>query len=334
MGSAFSFLAARRFASVALALAVEVAILLALAQSKPAEVVGVPAAVVAAIAGTVAVVFGPVDGVLVALAGATAFGFAGGWETGQLAALGVWPGIVLAAGLFARSVERQRAALGQLVAAQELERHRLALELHDETAQTLVAALITLRRAEQTGDPARSASAVTTSRGLIEETIQAVRSLAVDLRPKVLDDFGLVPAIERLAAVLSERTGMHVDVAKRGWTERPPGEIELALYRIVQDALASAADRNAHRVHIVLERNAGKAAVVVETDGSGDGAESEAGSDWLRERVRLLDGRLAVTSRAAGGTTLRAEIPIVDGRRPRRWRAGGRGRPERSRSDQ
>ena len=247
MRSAFSFLAARRSASVALAIAVEIAILVALAHAKPAEVVGIPAAVAAAIAGTVAVVFGPIDGVLVALAGAAAFGFAGGWQAGQLAALVVWPAIVLAAGLFARSVERRRAAIGQIVAAQEAERHQLALELHDETAQTLVAALIALRQAEQTADPDLAASAVATSRGMIEETIQAVRNLAVGLRPKVLDDFGLVPAVERLAAGLSDRTGMQIDVSERGWSDRPPAEIELALYRIVQDALASAAGRKARR---------------------------------------------------------------------------------------
>lgn len=311
---------------MSLALVVEVGILLALAQASPSEVVGLPAAVAAAIAGTVAVVFGPLDGVFVALAGATVFGFAQGWGTGALAALVIWPLIVLAAGLFARSVEHQRLALGQIVSAQELERHRLALELHDETAQTLVAALITLRRAERTADASTAASAVAISRRLIEETIQALRELAVDLRPRVLDDYGLVPAVQRLAAALSQRADIQVDVIERGWIERPPAEIELALYRIVQDALAGAAGRHAHLVRIELARDGGKAAVVVREDGSDGAGGHGVGSDWLRERVRLLDGRLAVTSTAAGSTTLRAEIPILEQRPPRKGRFRSRER--------
>jgi signal transduction histidine kinase len=310
MRSAFTLLAARRLTGVGTALAVEAAILLALAQANSSAVVGIPAAVAAAIAGTVAVVFGPVDGVLVSLAGAAVFGLATSWKAGTLAALVVWPAIVFAVGLFARRVERGRTGLEQIVAAQELERQRLALELHDETAQTLVAALIALRHDEQQAGSAEQGSSAATSRALIEATIQAVRRLAVDLRPKVLDDFGLVPAVERLAETLSERTGISVDVDGRGWTARLPGEIELALYRTVQEALANSAGRDLHAVRIVLEQKTGKAAVAVETDGFGDGTDAGVGLEGLRERLRLLDGRLAVAPRGAGRTTLRAEVPI------------------------
>ncbi len=312
MRAAVAFFAARRLRSVGLALAVEVAILVPLGQmpSMPDEIA---AAIGAAIAGTVAVVCGPLDGVLVALAGATVFGFADDWGTGELAALVVWPGIVFAAGHFARSIERQRTALGKIVAAQELERQRLAVELHDETAQTLFAVLINLRQAAQSLEASRSASAAATSCELIAETIKAVRSLAVELRPKVLDDFGLMPAIERLAGTLSERTGMQIDVTDRGLgTHRLPTEVELALYRIVQDALANAAGRCAHNVEIVLERSSGRAAVVVETNGSSDSAEPGLGLDEHRERIRMLDGRLAVSSSEAGETTVRVEIPFPE----------------------
>ncbi len=325
MRAAIAFFAARRMRSVGLALAVEVAVLVPLGQvsSMPD---GIAAAVAAAIAGTVAVVCGPLDGVVVALAGATTFGFADDWGTGELAGLVVWPSIVFAAGQFARSIERQRTGLSQIVAAHELERQRLALELHDETAQTLFAALITLRQAAQSADGSRSASAAATSCELIEETIQAVRSLAVELRPKVLDDFGLVPAIERLAGTLSERTGLVVDVIDRGLgTDRLPTEIELALYRIIQDALANAAGCCAHDVAIVLERSADKAAVAVEAHGSADSAERVLGLDGLRARMRLLDGRLAVTSSGPGETTVRAEIPIS--KRVQPPRAGSRPGP-------
>jgi signal transduction histidine kinase len=311
MSSVFAWLAARRSASVVLALAVEITVLVPLGQA-PTMPDGVAAAAATAIAGTVAVVCGPAAGVLVALAGASVFGFADDWGSGELAALVVWPGIVLAAGLFARRIERQRTALQQLVTQQELERQRLALELHDETAQSLVAALITVRRAMQVRDADRSADAVGRSCELIEETIKAIRALAVELRPKVLDDYGLVPAVERLAGTVSERTGMQVAVTDRGLgAERPPSEIELALYRTVQDGLASVGGRCARDVRIVLERSGNIAAVVVEADGCTAGAEPWVGLDGLRERIRLLNGRVAFSHAAIGGAEIRAEIPLL-----------------------
>jgi len=150
----YAFLARRPWAGIGLALLVEAAILIALGRADPAAGVGIPAAVAAAIAGTVAVVFGPWNGGFVALVGAIVFVLVGDSGAGELAALGVWPAVVVAAGIFARRVSRERAAFRHIVAARELERQRLALELHDGTAQTLTAALLTLQRRRKRIRPA------------------------------------------------------------------------------------------------------------------------------------------------------------------------------------
>jgi signal transduction histidine kinase len=311
MGSAFSFLGQRRLAGVGVALAVEVAALVVLAAVPQSGVAGLPSTVAAAVAGTVVVVFGPLEGVLVALAGAAAFGFVDGFGPGEIAALAVWPAIVLAAGLVARGVARQRRAFEQIVAAHERERQQLALKLHDGTAQTLVAALLALKHADRALDSSGSAGPTAVSRGLIEEAIEAIRALAVDLRPKVLDDFGLAPALERLAAVESSRTGMRIEFAEPGPLERAACEVELALYRIAQELLAGAGGGETAGARIALEQDADTTALVVDIDGP-ETHPREATLESLGERLRLLSGQLTVTARPAGGRTIRAEV-----RRPR-----------------
>lgn len=314
MAAAFSFLAHRRWAGVGLAILVEAGILLPLAYADPLAVAGIPAAVAAAIAGTVAVVFGPVDGALVAFVGAAVFGTVGGWETGELVALGVWPAVVVAAGLFARRVELQRTALEQLVTAQETERQRIALELHDETAQVLAAALLTLKQAEGAATADEAGAANETTRELIQKTIKSVRELAVELRPKALDDFGLPPAVERLATNFTERTGIAVDFDARTGAERLPQETEITVYRTVQEVLAHfAALDSGGTVHIAIERAPDVLRVAIEYDRPARRAAVKAGRTFElagpRERVRLAGGRLVARSGTAG-TIVRVELPL------------------------
>jgi signal transduction histidine kinase len=209
-----------------------------------------------------------------------------------------------------------RDALRRVVAAQELERRRLARELHDETGQALTSILLGLRAIEEASDPERQKEAAAGLRELVVNTLQDVRSLAVELRPKALDDFGLVAALERLVATFSEQTGIAVDLEDRLGQERLPGEVETALYRIVQEALTNIVKHAAARsVSILLMRRGGSAQTVIEDDGLGFAPDRVAAGDGLgllgmRERVSLLDGRLEVESTPGGGTTLVAEIPL------------------------
>ncbi|MDE3190350.1 MAG: GAF domain-containing sensor histidine kinase [Acidobacteriota bacterium] len=202
-----------------------------------------------------------------------------------------------------------RDVLRRVVAAQELERQRLARELHDETGQALTSILLGLKPLED--GPA--SAAVAELHQLVVTALQDVRRLAVELRPKVLDDFGLVPALERLTASFGEHTGLSVSFQSTIGEERLPGEVETALFRVVQESLTNVVKHShARTVSVVLTRKGNGVAVVVEDDGDGfdpTGTGDGIGLLGMRERLALLDGTLDVESSAGSGTTLVAEVP-------------------------
>jgi signal transduction histidine kinase len=207
-----------------------------------------------------------------------------------------------------------RDALRRVVEAQELERRRLARELHDETGQALTSILLGLKGLEEAvgGDAPRAA--VGELRELVVATLQDVRRLAVELRPKVLDDFGLVPALERLTETFGEQTRIRVRFESGLGDERLPGEVETALYRIVQEALTNIVKHaQAGTVSVVLTRKPASVAALIEDDGRGFDIEHVRedgfGLQGMRERVGLLDGRIQIESGEAG-TTLVAEVPV------------------------
>jgi signal transduction histidine kinase len=203
-------------------------------------------------------------------------------------------------------------ALRRVVEAQELERRRLARELHDQTGQELTSVLLGLRAIEEAPTDAERRAAVAGVRAQVVETLHDVRRLAVELRPKALDDFGLVPALERLVETFAEQTSMRIDLEAR-LGDRLPGEVETAIYRIVQEALTNVVKHaRARQVSIVLTRTGKSFTALIEDDGVGfdDRAPVEGlGLVGMRERLALLRGRLKVESGAAG-TTLVAEVPL------------------------
>lgn len=208
-----------------------------------------------------------------------------------------------------------RDALRRVVAGQELERRRLARELHDETGQALTSILLGLRAVEESEGTDEMRRAASDLRELVVATLQDVRRLAVQLRPKALDDFGLGPALERLAQTFAEATEMRVDVEARLGDERLPPEVETTLYRIVQEALTNIVKHaEATNVSILLLRRQAMATVVIEDDGKGfdpgNVQEEAVGLLGMQERVELHDGRLTVESVPGSGTTLVAEVPV------------------------
>ncbi|HYX76722.1 MAG TPA: GAF domain-containing protein, partial [Gaiellaceae bacterium] len=130
-----------------------------------------------------------------------------------------------------------RDSLRRVVETQELERRRLARELHDETGQALASILLGLKALEEKTADRAARSSIEELRELVVATLQDVRRLAVELRPSALDDFGLVAALERLAASFAEQSGISVDFQAAIADERLPDEAETALYRIVQESL-------------------------------------------------------------------------------------------------
>ncbi|HKA27288.1 MAG TPA: GAF domain-containing sensor histidine kinase [Gaiellaceae bacterium] len=206
-------------------------------------------------------------------------------------------------------------ALRRVVEAQELERRRLARELHDETGQALTSILLGLKGLEErTGDEA-SRAAADELRELVVSTLQDVRRLAVELRPTALDDFGLVAALERLAGSFAEQTGISVDFQTALAHERLPEEVETALYRIVQESLTNVVKHaRARRVSILLARTEGAIKAVVEDDGRGFDSGGETADGFglvgMRERLALIGGRLQVESSPEAGTTIAVEVPV------------------------
>ncbi len=207
-----------------------------------------------------------------------------------------------------------RDALRRVVSAQELERKRLARELHDETGQALTSILLGLQSVEDLPPDADPRKAIADLRDLVVATLQDVRRLAVELRPKALDDFGLVPALERLVESFGEQTGVQVDFVEQLGPARLPEEVETALYRITQEALTNVVKHaQARRVSVVLTKREGSVTVLIEDDGKGfersrDG--SGLGLLGMNERLTLIDGRLTVESQEGAGTTIAAEVPL------------------------
>jgi two-component system, NarL family, sensor histidine kinase DevS len=208
-----------------------------------------------------------------------------------------------------------RDALRRVVAGQELERQRLARELHDETGQALTSIVLGLKTVEDAESLAAIRQAISELRDLVVATLQDVRRLAVELRPKALDDFGLAAALERLVQTFTEATGIpgHLEASLRG--ERLPSEVETTLYRIVQESLTNVVKHaGARHVSIVVMRRDRVATAIIEDDGEGfdpgDAPDRGIGLLGMRERVALLDGRLEIESSPGSGTTVVAEVPL------------------------
>ena len=198
-----------------------------------------------------------------------------------------------------------RDAIRRVVEAQENERARLARELHDETGQALTSVLLGLKSLDDRVETAEGRTAVAELRELVVSTLQDVRRLAVELRPAALDDFGLVPAIERLRDLVTEQSGISVEVRSEIGDQRLSPETETTLYRIAQEALTNVVKHaDARSVRMRLSRSGNRIVLVVQDDGRGFEPESVrdggVGLLGMRERIALVGGRLTIESTEGG----------------------------------
>ena len=209
-----------------------------------------------------------------------------------------------------------RDAVRRVVEAQELERARLARELHDETGQALTSILLGLKSLEERVDTEEGKTATSELRELVVSTLQDVRRLAVELRPAALDDFGLVPALERLRDTVAEQSALSVDVQSTLGDRRLPTDIETMLYRTVQEALTNVVKHaDATRVSVRLSQRDAMVTLTVQDDGKGFDPQSARdgglGLAGMRERAALLGGRFTIEASEGAGTMLKAEVPIA-----------------------
>src|SRR5438874_3388232 len=149
-----------------------------------------------------------------------------------------------------------RLRASQIINAQEQERKRIARELHDETSQVLTSLLISLAILEESTTTQEARDRIADTRKLAHQTLRAIRSLSLDLRPSALDDLGLLPALRWYIKEYQQKFPIEVDFQASGFKERLPAELETVLYRIVQEALTNVARHaHAHKVTVHLEEN-------------------------------------------------------------------------------
>jgi signal transduction histidine kinase len=220
--------------------------------------------------------------------------------------------------------ENARAELKQLsarlVEAQENERRSISRELHDEVGQALTGVLVemanlsTLIRTKDADAVAVKADGI---KKLVENSIGVVRSMALLLRPSMLDDLGLVPALQWQAREVSRRNGVRVKVAAEQVSEELPEEHKTCLYRIVQEALHNCVQHSgASNVSVTVRQERDRLLLAVQDDGKGFDTQQERGMGLLgiEERVSHLGGSFAVDSEPGQGAVLRVMLPLPEER--------------------
>lgn len=225
-----------------------------------------------------------------------------------------------------RAAERERLEkekmrsefLQRIITTQENERKRIARELHDQTGQALASFMVAIKMFENARDCDDGREGLVDLKSAIAKEMEAIHHLALDLRPSVLDDLGLIPALELYLKDYRSRHGLMVELVAVGLENRLPDPcIETCIYRIIQESLTNVAHHaRARTVSIILEWRPGKIRGIVEDDGIGfevqqdRGPSTHLGLYGMEERVQLLAGSLRIESEPGQGTMVIFEVPV------------------------
>jgi len=222
--------------------------------------------------------------------------------------------------------EQLRHLSRQLLLAQEEERKQISRELHDEIAQTLTGinvhlATLTKEAAVNTSDLRKK---ITRTQRLVEKSVNIVHRFARALRPTVLDDLGLIPALHSYMKDFTKRTGIHIRFTAFAGVEQLNSARRTVLYRVAQSALTNVAQHaQADRVKVKLQKLQDAIRLEIHDDGKGFEVDrvlfakrfKRLGLLGMRERVEMVGGSFSVASAPGKGTTVRAQIPLGNGNR-------------------
>lgn len=233
---------------------------------------------------------------------------------GQVAGLlaGIVENAVLYDRLVTREAELERFAV-RTIELQELDRRRIAADIHDGISQRLVSAWYHLRAARALTERDRMLSELTVTESLVSDSLEEARRAIVGLRPVVLDDLGLGPALTSLASSIGGDIEVELDLAPCSLA----AHVETALFRITQEALQNVVKHaSAKRVEIALQAGPDAVSLVITDDGTGfdpeeAGGPTSYGLSGMHERAMLLGADLQVHSRVGQGTAVVVRVPVV-----------------------
>jgi signal transduction histidine kinase len=210
----------------------------------------------------------------------------------------------------------------RLVEAQEEERRAISRELHDEVGQSLGALLVEVGQLSKLlpPDDRVTQAQIAHIKSVAENAVKSIRDIALLLRPPMLDDLGLVPALEWQAREISRRGDMEVEVHSENVSETLPDEMRVTIYRLVQEALNNAASHaSAKNARVAIMQNPDRITVEIADDGHGFDPVRQRGMGILgmEERVRRLGGSFTIESSPGKGAHVRAELPLHSADSPR-----------------
>jgi signal transduction histidine kinase len=232
--------------------------------------------------------------------------------------------------------EKLRLLSRQLLLAQEEERKKISRELHDVIAQTLTTInvrLAGLKKEAMLNTKGLERSIVRTQE-LVAHSVNIVHRFARELRPAVLDDLGLIPALHAFMKSFRTQTGIHASLSSFAAIEQVNGDKRTVLYRVAQEALTNVARHaQASRAEVSIQRLDGAICMKIKDNGKGFHEEqvsrakksTRLGLLGMRERLEMIGGNFTVTSAPGKGTTVLAKIPLIDRASPSLWWGGGGG---------